>query len=330
MNFQNLPPIEKSQTYLDRAISKAKGRCEAKRATLTRKDVERTKIIEGYFIEVVSASLNESFHKILKSFPSFESLTSFYHHLVRCTLPYARLKKSLGTMDWTVHKVSELSHESRQKIKNSKNEKDVHKAKFAFLGRIGSVMKQINPYLQFLDEARKTMRGYPSIKSDIFTVCLFGFPNVGKTTLFAKMTGSTPEIKNYAFTTRRLNVSYIYKDGKRNIQLIDTPGTLNRFEVMNDIERQADLAVKYCAHEIVFIFDPTDNCAKSDQVALLKKVKGEKKKVTVFISKTDLKKMKMAGAIDNVDTLLKVLEKQEALWAKKFISVNIEESPKDE
>ncbi|GAG41947.1 unnamed protein product, partial [marine sediment metagenome] len=67
-----------------------------------------------------------------------------------------------------------------QKIKRLKNE---------FYGRVSSVLKQIDKNLFFLEESRKVMKKYPDIK-EVPTVVIFGFPNVGKTTLLNKLTGA--------------------------------------------------------------------------------------------------------------------------------------------
>jgi nucleolar GTP-binding protein len=83
-------------------------------------------------------------------------------------------------------------------------------------------------------------------------VAIAGFPNVGKSTLLNRLTGATAETNAYAFTTKSLNMGAIeYRHN--TIQFIDTPGTLARPEKMNDIERQAYLAMKYAAHLIIYV-----------------------------------------------------------------------------
>jgi nucleolar GTP-binding protein len=142
------------------------------------------------------------------------------------------------------------------------------------------------------------MKGFPSIKTKVFTVAIAGFPNVGKTTLLSRMTGSMPEIANYAFTTKNLNMGYADIDNHK-VQFIDTPGTLNRFEKMNPVERQAYLAIKYCADIVVFVLDNSDQSYDiNDQKKLLASVENIGKEVIIYLSKTDLKsseiKLKMA------------------------------------
>jgi nucleolar GTP-binding protein len=156
-----------------------------------------------------------------------------------------------------------------------------------FFGRASSVVKQIKNEFLFLENARKTMRGFPTIKEKFFTVAIAGFPNVGKTTLLHKLTGSKPDIASYAFTTRGINVSY-FGSGDNIIQVLDTPGTLNRLDKMNYIEKQAYLAIKYCAEVIVYVFDPTEPYSLSDQEKLFDRLNETGKDIIIYISKTDL------------------------------------------
>ena len=63
-------------------------------------------------------------------------------------------------------------------------------------------------------------------------------------------------------------MGYLVKD-KKKVQLIDTPGTLKRFDKMNVIEQRAHLAMKYCADMIIYIFDLTEPYPIEEQRKLL-------------------------------------------------------------
>lgn len=119
------------------------------------------------------------------------------------------------------------------------------------------------------------------------TVAIAGFPNVGKTTLLSKITSSTPEINSYAFTTKGLNLGYA-KMKNLKIQFIDTPGTLNRLNKMNSIEKQAHLAMKYVTDIIIYIFDLTESYPLADQEKLFKRIKEYDLPEIIYLSKTDL------------------------------------------
>ena len=130
------------------------------------------------------------------------------------------------------------------------------------------------------------MRTYPDIK-DLPTVCIYGFPNVGKSTLLNKLTKTKAEVAAYAFTTKSINAGYATIKSKK-IQFLDVPGTLARKDKMNLIERQADLVLDDLADIIIYVFDLTETCGFSfkEQEMLFKKL--GKRKVLVYLSKQDL------------------------------------------
>ncbi|MFH1510638.1 MAG: GTPase, partial [Candidatus Woesearchaeota archaeon] len=126
-------------------------------------------------------------------------------------------------------------------------------------------------------------------RDSLFTVAITGFPNVGKTTLLSRLTGSTPEIQNYSFTTKNINIGYI-KTQECLIQVMDTPGSLNRGR-MNPMEKQADLVLKHLASIIVYVFDPTEPYSMQDQIKLYESVNSMGKPVICYASKTDISEM---------------------------------------
>ncbi|HII71265.1 TPA: GTP-binding protein [Candidatus Woesearchaeota archaeon] len=235
---------------------------------------------------------------ILRSFPSLDSLTEFYNELVRTTLEYPDLKKALGSVKWAMDKIDEFSGKYEGKLRKCQHLRKISDYSSEYYGRVGSIMKQVKKHLKYLDHARQVMRDYPSIKSGMPTVCIAGFPNVGKTTLLLKLTGSAPEISNYAFTTKKLNVGYATMN-REKVQFIDTPGTLDRVDKMNPIEKQAYLSIKYCADLVVFVADPTETYPLQDQKRLLARVLKGGKPVFLYISKTDISSEEQIRIVEN-------------------------------
>jgi len=291
MNFQNLTVVEKAQNYLDnafRAGQQAVMRMKSKKSLFrTKSPFEKTKAIEIERMQVVKNSIYNSFSTILKSFPTISNLPTFYYELTKITLDYYILKKSLGTLNWGREKADELARIYTPKIKGSRDFKQLEKARREFFGRLSSIVYQMDKALNYLEQARKTMKEFPTVKTETKTIALVGFPNVGKTTLLFKMTGSQPEISDYAFTTKRINISY-YKHNNERIQVMDTPGTLNRFAKMNMIEKQAYLAMKYCADIFVYVFDLSEPYPFKEQEKLFKSLTAFKKPIIVYFSKQDI------------------------------------------
>jgi nucleolar GTP-binding protein len=290
MNLKELKKVETADFYIDIAFRKATKAADKLRGRKKKQSrIGKSKEIELAKLSAIKNVLNDRLNEIVTSFPSLNNMPNFYEELIRVTIDYNYLKKSLGAVNWARKKVSEFYSRYSQKIKSTKELETINKHRREFYGRVSSAVKQIKENLKFLDQARKTMLGYPTIKTEIKTIAIAGFPNVGKTTLLLKTTGSKAEIKSYAFTTKGVNVGYKIKD-KEKIQYLDTPGTLNRFEKMNNIEKIAFLALKYVADEIIYVFDLTEPYPLEDQLKLYKRLKELKKPVKIFFSKQDLLK----------------------------------------
>jgi len=289
MNFQDLSKVENASFYLDVAFRKAR-KLQPKGVAKKSTYLEKTRRICLEKIQAISNSLVNHLQKIITSYPNIDNLPEFYVELIKTQLEYVDLKKSLGAVDWAAKKIMDFTKVYSSKITRSSEVNVVNKHLKEYFGRVSSLMKRIDKNLAYLEECRRTMKSFPSVKTSLFTVALYGFPNVGKTTVLSKLTDSKAEINSYAFTTKTINSGTI-KDVHGKIQILDTPGTLNRLEKMNEIEMQADLAIKYCADVIVYVLDLTEGYPLNKQMELLKKVEkkySRRKKFLVYLSKTDL------------------------------------------
>jgi len=287
MNFQDIPQIKTSDFYLDRAFKEANKRASSLRQAARGSRLEKSKKLELEKLIMVNKILSAELDSVIESFPSLDNLSEFYAELITACLEFDRLKKALGGMHWCLEKVKSLTREYLRKIRYNKDLSLFNSLRTQYYGRVSSVMKQNKDNFQYLEHARKAMRDFPDIKEDLFTVAIAGFPNVGKSTLLAKLTSARPKIASYPFTTKTLNVGYMPYH-HQDIQMIDTPGTLNRFERMNIIEKQAYLAMKYCSHLIVYIFDLTEAYPLEDQTKLFRLLKEYDKPLVAFFSKADL------------------------------------------
>ncbi len=288
MAFQDIPPVETADVYLDLAFRKAKARAlqmRAKKGPKTR--IVKAKESESVKLSTVKDNLVNCLSKILETFPKTIELTEFYNELIKCALDFVLYKKSLGAVAWAIKQIKDLWKIYNVKVAKSNDVNDINKSKTEFYGRVSSVLKQIKKNLSYLQECRRIMRTFPTIKSGLPTVAITGFPNVGKTTLLFRLTGSKPEIAAYAFTTKGVNIAY-KKIADQKMQFLDTPGTLNRFEKMNNIEKQAYLAVKLVADRLIYVFDPTEPYPLKDQIKLLKDLRKLKKPIIIYMSKIDI------------------------------------------
>lgn len=136
--------------------------------------------------------------------------------------------------------------------------------------------------MDFLDFAKANLRNMPTIDFDATTIVIAGFPNVGKSTLLNQISGADPQIANYPFTTKGIQIGHVERHWK-SIQIIDTPGLLDRPVLeMNDIELNAIVALEHLADAILFIFDASETCGfgLESQYNLLKQIE---KYLTTFL-----------------------------------------------
>ncbi|MEK6900346.1 MAG: GTPase [Nanoarchaeota archaeon] len=284
MNFEKIAPVESSKTLLDVAFKKARERSKEKKLSGEWEDIIRKK--ESLKLDIIKDTLVSKLEDTLSQFPQTEVLPEFYIKLMRLTLDYAAMKKSLGAVNWCSQRVKIFHREYVRKIVKMRSKEMIHKISLEFYGRISSTIKQIDENLKYLEECRRIMRTYPDIK-DLFTVCIYGFPNVGKTTFLNKLADTKAKTAAYAFTTKSINVGYLRIDGME-VQVLDLPGTLARPEKMNNIELQAELALQELAKMIIFVFDLSESSGYSleMQTKLFKKI--QPLKPLIYISKTDL------------------------------------------
>lgn len=285
MLVKNIGKIDNYEKEIDIAFSRASRRVEDFREKVKGEDrIVKSKTLEIERVKTVKDELSGFLKRVFEANPKFDELHPFYIEMISLYFDIGKLRKSLAAMQWAKRKIDTLGSENISQIKRAMYVKEINPLRNSFLGRVNSVMKQIGKDLLLLDEFRKFTKWLPSIKTGIFTVCISGFPNVGKSTLLSKISGAKPEIDSYAFTTRRLNLGYI----KKEIQLIDTPGTLNRFNKMNDIEKLAYVAMKNLANCIVYVYDKMEEYPWEDQKKLAESLKDFKVPIIYYLSKTDL------------------------------------------
>lgn len=287
MSFQNIQPIENPDFYIDLAFSSATKltkSMKSKHLNLPRNEIIRK--VELTKIGTINRSVSGQMNSIIESFPKLDELTPFYYELIKCTMDIGILKRSLASLDWISKTADTFTYKYIRAINETYRPEKMMQYRREYYGRISSLFKQTKQVFHYLHEARRLLRSFPSIKL-MPTVAICGFPNIGKTTLLSKLTSSKPEIAEYAFTTKQINMGYA-KINKKEIQFIDTPGTLNRFNKMNYIEKQAYLVAKYCADIIIYIYDLSEPYPLKEQHLLLQKFKEFNKPMIIYLSKTDI------------------------------------------
>jgi len=271
-------------TYLekpDKLVEIALDRATKKSCAIEKKSQLREKKAM-YF----SGFLTDKLDKAMDSIPDPDDFGEFHSALMK-TIESANKMTQLKAHFFTVRKL--ISKRKRHAIKDIRMGKSG--AMKEFVGRISSIMKSLKGTIREYNTLQKKIANMPKIKTNLKTIILAGFPNVGKTTMLQRLTDSRPEIASYPFTTKQLNIGY-FEFKHQQVQVIDTPGLLERTpDERNKIEEKAILAVKHLADLVCFIVDVPEHAEKLEQqlglLESLKKIFGETPCV-VLLNKLDL------------------------------------------
>ena len=273
MDHQRLPTVPDAQMLMRVSLTKGRKRRDAIKPTFAKRRARAT-------IKEAEAYVTKTLLSIRRRYPDLSQIREPLSSLIELELPLDEARQALGALQWAASGIGKLAKRYSALIgKDADTDAKRHEA--AFLGRMRSILERIDGSLTTVRTLRTILVELPVLRDDALLVAIAGFPNVGKSTLLFELTSAKPEIAPYAFTTKGLNLGVLETDGIR-MQLIDTPGTLDR-EHMNTIEARANLIIAH-ADVIVYVFDPTEPYPLTDQIALYSRMEG----ALIYVSKTDL------------------------------------------
>lgn len=238
----------------------------------------------------MSQTVRETLTKLVTATPSLSNLPPFYKELVAALVNVDDVRKSLGAIDGTAKIIRRLEREHIRRLRAVNSLGGTSAIRRQAYGRISSTVRRASDHLAILREAEEKLADLPSVFIEMSTMVIAGYPNVGKTMLLRRLTGSEPKIAPYPFTTKGLNLGY-FERGYKRYQIIDTPGLLDRpLEERNPVERQAIAALRHLADVVVFMMDPSGTCGYDfeRQLHLLEDIQKTFSNVIVVINKTDL------------------------------------------
>ncbi len=221
----------------------------------------------------------------ITSFPVISELNEFQKESISSLVEIKELKKELGYLYKLNTIIKELKKKNLASIRKSEKPEQTRKS---FYGRILSLKKDVKRTIEKLNEINRKLKEIPEIKL-IPSVIVAGFPNSGKTTILERLTGSSPQIAAYLFTTKKIELGY-FSDKYKDFQVIDTPGLLDRKEEeRNLIEKKAVNALKNLEGIILFAVDLSEESfSLEEQKKLLEELKKLNKKTVVALNKNDL------------------------------------------
>jgi nucleolar GTP-binding protein len=258
VEFEKIPTVPTADEVLDRCFRRAASRMRLK------KNKDRA---NEEFVRAVSQAIHDRLVRVLRSFPDFDAIPTFYRDIVEILWGLDRVRKALGNVGWAARWARTHGPGLAFQTRKAPDPSVVRKRAVA---RLSSVVHQVDDDLRFLNDVRNVLRTLPHV-SDEFTVVVAGYPNVGKSSFIRMVSSAAPEVASYPFTTRRVIVGHRMV-GRERVQFIDTPGILDRpSEDRSSIEKQAITAIVNLADAILVIIDASEHCGYplEDQVRLL-------------------------------------------------------------
>jgi nucleolar GTP-binding protein len=242
---------------------------------------------EGTRISTASNSFYNRLKKCTQTFPIRRDIPMIYQQFADELVGLDQIFDSISFINKKANYVKKLQGMYLDKLTKVRHTNQMRRTRQEFFGRVVGEAKKLERHLLFLGKAFATLRNLPDLK-DSPTVVIAGYPNVGKTSLLAAITGSKPEVKAYPFTTKGLMIGYI-PHKYDYIQFIDTPGVLGRKKA-NPIEVHAEIALHKIADVVVYVFDLSETCGYSleDQLKLYKRIKKLDKPMISIVNKIDV------------------------------------------
>lgn len=170
-----------------------------------------------------------------------------------------RVGRSITRVRHAEERVRTLSTDVQRRLaKASTTEEFAELVRHAY-GRLASFVREVDDDLRRLQDAAAFLDERPRLGRELPTVAVAGFPNVGKSSLVARLSTARPKVADYPFTTLALSVGHADL-GFDRLELVDTPGVLGRRERANPAEAEAEAAVRHAVDVVVFVFDPSETC----------------------------------------------------------------------
>ncbi|WP_406671403.1 NOG1 family protein [Methanolobus sp. ZRKC4] len=293
MIFEKIHTVPTSDELVDKSFRRAT------RAMSGKKITGRKTALQANESMVLTAAniLTDNLKNIVRRFPTFENLPPFYYELADVMVGVDDMRQSLSRLDWASAKIHEVARDHVGKMRKTRDPLPVRKQCF---GRLSSIIGSIDKDLLFLNESRNKLRKLPSVHDEP-TIVVAGYPNIGKSSYVTKVTGATPEIAPYPFTTKGVSIGHFFV-GHDRYQVLDTPGLLDRpMSDRNEIELQAITALRNLDAVVLFIIDASETCGYEieDQKRMLEEVRSEfKLPVLVVANKADLPQFRELDYVD--------------------------------
>ncbi|PVU68118.1 GTP-binding protein [Sulfolobus sp. SCGC AB-777_G05] len=234
----------------------------------------------------------ERYEEFLNTFPRIELLHPFYKTNIEILADdLDKFKICLGSLRNALNLSRKIINRYISLIR-SDIEKKENMLMRQCVGRVFSVFRKRRECIDWIIDITRQLKKLQTIDPSLPTIIIAGPPNVGKSTLVGKISTAKPEVASYPFTTKEIHVGHFITDYGEIVQVIDTPGILDRpMSERNKIELKAINAIKNLEGVVIFLFDVSVFSLYSarEQLDLYNETKSLNKTVVPVLNKMDAK-----------------------------------------
>lgn len=283
-----IPPVD---VILSVAFKQTKNlRIKTSKRRISRE--EKIANLERERISTLAMVITEKLERIINQFPWIESLHPFYGEICDLMGNIDKIRRILGRLGGIENQIKELERDHIARLKETEHPNDMAEIRNQSNGRMASLLKKAKGDVNYLIRVIKKLKTVPDFNVNYPTVVIAGAPNVGKSSLVIEISTGKPEVGEYPFTTKK--IIFGHRDiGMTNIQVVDTPGLLDRpFRDRNLIERQSIISIRHISDIILFMFDISKDATISleEQFNLFEDIEKEFPNVLIIrvLNKIDL------------------------------------------
>lgn len=187
------------------------------------------------------------------------AVREFEQALVDAAFGEGRLARSLLRLRRAEERIRRLARETEARLGRTQGPDALGELVRGFYGRLSSFVREVDHDLLLLREIAAYLDERPRLDLSLPRLVIAGFPNVGKSSLLARLSSARPKVARYPFTTVAIAVGHADL-GFDRVQFVDTPGVLNRPVRENPAEIEAEATVARGATAVLFVLDPSGDC----------------------------------------------------------------------
>lgn len=165
------------------------------------------------------------------------------------------LGRSLTRVRRAEERIRGLARDEQAKLRREGTTEEFAESVREAYGRLASFVREVDADLARLEKMARYLKDRPRLDRTTPAIAIAGFPNVGKSSLVARLSSARPKVAEYPFTTLALAVGHTDL-GFDRLEVVDTPGVLGRARV-NPAEAETQAAVAHGVSAVVFLIDPT-------------------------------------------------------------------------